>query len=108
MHTHSRSASPASLIVTLCLSAALAPRTAGALQPLSTFVQSARSVNPDNRVSHATLAQRDAEVDVAVGRYLPSFTATGTYTRNEYEVSFSGVAFGFPGNLVIQPLNQLD
>jgi outer membrane protein TolC len=108
MRTQPRLNSPLPLVFAICLSIALTPRAARALQPLSTFVENARSYNPDNRVARATSVQRDADVGVALGRFLPSLAATASYTRNQYEVAFNGATFGFPGNLLIQPQNQLD
>jgi outer membrane protein TolC len=77
-----------------------------ALQPIDAFVQSARRANPDNREAAAVEVQRDAEADVATGRLYPAFTATGTYTRNQYEI-----VIALPGStqsLTLQPQNQLD
>jgi outer membrane protein TolC len=83
---------------------------AHALQPLDTFVEHARTWSPDNRSAQATTAQRDAEVSTSTGNLLPNLQLTGTYTRNQYEVSFSeaGLVPGATGSLVIQPLNQVD
>jgi outer membrane protein TolC len=75
-------------------------RQAFALQPVTEFLEHARTYNPQNRAAHATAVQRDAEVAVSTGSLLPSLSAQGTYTRNEYPVAFAGI--------VIQPLNQLD
>jgi outer membrane protein TolC len=86
----------------LALSASvLAPRSALALQPVSEFIEHARTWNSKNRAAHSTIAQRDAETEISIGNLLPNFSATGMYTRNQYEVSFTG--FG-----VIQPLDQFD
>jgi outer membrane protein len=84
-------------------------RAANALQPLSVFVAGAAN-NPASREARATLEQRDAEQSTATGHLYPSLSATGTYTRNQYEVAFDlPVATGVPPqHLVIQPLNQLD
>src|SRR5262245_60273002 len=78
---------------------------ASALQPVTTFLESADRENPDNREALAVVAQRDAEAQTALGRLLPSLTARAAYTRNQYEVSFptsTGAA------ITIQPLNQID
>src|SRR5271154_1865801 len=58
-----------------------------ALQPVTEFLERAKTWNPQNRAAQATTAQRDAEVAVSTGSLLPNFSATGTYTRNEYEVT---------------------
>jgi outer membrane protein TolC len=81
-----------------------------ALQPLDVFVVQARSSNPDLRVARATAEQRAAEASVTSGRLLPSFSASGTYTRNQYEVSLSLPPGLDPnaGPITIQPQNQLD
>jgi hypothetical protein len=86
-----------------------------ALQPVTEFLAHAKTWNPQNRAAQATAAQRDAEVGVSTGSLLPNFSASGTYTRNEYEVttaalipaSSMGMGSAFP-NIVIQPQNQLD
>jgi outer membrane protein TolC len=103
----------------LCLGAALAlsgaARPAHALQPVTDFIAHARTWNPQNHAAHATTAQREAEADVSTGNLLPNFSATGMYTRNQYEVTTAALTGGaalpanlsFP-NVVIQPLNQLD
>lgn len=86
--------------------------TASALQPLSTFLQAARRSNFDNREVAANTRQRAAEGDVAQTKLLPTLSASGTYTFNQYEVSFDpGAASGASGSgtkLVIQPQHQLD
>jgi outer membrane protein TolC len=82
-----------------------------ALQPVEKFLEAARHANHDNRESAASTTQRVAEVDVAKGRLYPSFSAAGTYTRNQYEVSLVLPAELGGGNgekLIIQPQNQLD
>ena len=83
---------------------ALWTRPAMALQPLSAFVAAAHQNNPDAVVADATLRQRDAEIDLSRARLLPSFTASGVYTHNEFEAvaAFNGV------KLTIQPQDQLD
>jgi outer membrane protein TolC len=97
------------LIVLACT---LPSRPAHALQPVGEFLAHAKTWNPQNRAAHATTAQRDAEVGVARGNYLPSFSATGLYTRNQYEVTTAALTGGasLPGipNTIIQPQNQLD
>jgi outer membrane protein len=77
---------------------------AAALQPLDAFVTSAKSKNPDGAEARALVRQRDAEMDVATGRLLPSLTVTGQYTRNQYEAiaNFGGQ------QLTIQAQDGLD
>lgn len=80
------------------------PQPAAALQPLDTFVASARAQNPDNAEASALERQRDAELDATTGRLLPSLNLQGQYTRNQYEA-----AVNFAGQqIVIQQQNGLD
>ncbi len=65
----------------------LLARPAVALQPVGDFLEHARTWNPQNRAAHATTAERAAEVGISTGNLLPNFSATGTYTRNQYEVT---------------------
>ena len=99
----------------LALGALLAATPALALQPLSTFVAGARRASTDDRIAALTAVQQDAEALTALGRVLPSTTARGVYTRNEFEAKLSasqlagGASSALPGTaLVIQPANQLD
>jgi outer membrane protein TolC len=92
------------------------PSRAFAQQPLEEFLTGALRTNADLQVAAATIEQQEGESLAALGRALPSLTARGIYTRNEYEVrldpsSFLGSAApaGVPSqSFVIQPLNQLD
>lgn len=95
----------------------LSARSSLALQSVDDFLAHAKTWNPQNRAAHATTARRAAEVGVSTGDLLPNFSATGTYTRNQYEVStnslfpvgMTGAAGGFSiPAIVIQPQNQLD
>jgi outer membrane protein len=102
----------------LALLACAAPaRPALALQPVDEFLAHARVWNPQNRAAHATTIQRDAEIGVSTGALLPSLSAQGSYTRNQYEVTTAALAglagpqpTGAPATpaIVIQPQNQLD
>ncbi len=93
------------MLVALLAAAVTAAPRANALQPLETFVASARRKNPDNREAAAVVEQRNAQRDAAAGAYLPSFSVQGTYTRNQYEAEFT---LPTGQSLVIQPLNGLD
>ncbi len=85
----------------LALAVCTAPaRTAFALQPVTEFLEHARTWNPQNRAAHATAVQRNEEISVSTGNLLPNLSAQGSYTRNEFPLTFGGI--------VIQPLNQLD
>ena len=86
-----------------------------ALQPLSEFLRGAREANLDARAAALAVAQQEGESLASLGRTLPSFSARGTYTRNQFESKIDASQFLPPGapaggdtSLVIQPLNQLD
>lgn len=93
-----------------CLLILFAAATSWALQPLSSFVEHARTANPSNLQAQATSRQRDAEAAVADTTLWPSFDARGTYTHNQYEILIGlPSANGGPvQNLTVQALNQLD
>jgi outer membrane protein TolC len=92
------------------------PTRAFAQQPLEEFLAGARNTNSDLQVAAATIEQQEGESLAALGRALPSLTARGVYTRNEYEVSLDPSSFlgsaapiGVPSqSFIIQQLNQLD
>ena len=79
-------------------------RQAGATQPLGAFLEQAEKQSFDVRESRALEQQRAAEADGALGRLLPSLTARGVYTHNQYEAAVTAPQ----GRLVITPQNQLD
>lgn len=83
--------------ITLGVTLAAMPGIAGATQPLETFLQGATGRNFDAREQGATKKQSGWERNAALGRILPSFTARGTYTRNQYEVVIPAGALG-PGS----------
>src|SRR5690606_34252968 len=66
---------------------ALLPSQASAVQPLEQFFDAARVRSFDAREQRVTSEQRDWERGAALGRLLPSFSATGIYQRNQYEVA---------------------
>lgn len=82
--------------------------TALATEPLEVFLEHAKTQSFDAREAQITARQRDAEADASLGRLLPSFTARGTYTRNQDEVSIQNPAAPDSDPIVITPLNQLD
>jgi outer membrane protein TolC len=101
----------------LSLAVLLVGRPARALQPLSVFLKGARANSVDERVAALTVVQQNAEALTALGRSLPSLSARGVYTRNEFEAKISSSQFtggtsipGLPSSesLIIQPSNQLD
>lgn len=83
--------------ITLSVTLATMPGIAGATQPLETFLAGATGKNYDAREQGAVKTQRGWEQDAALGKLLPSFTARGTYTRNQYEVGIPAGTFG-PGS----------
>jgi outer membrane protein TolC len=93
-----------------CLDAGIGARTCWALQPLSEFVEQAKTANPANREAAATVRQRNAEVSLSTASLLPSFDARGVFTRNQYDavISLPGGSGGTSTSITVQPLNQLD
>lgn len=89
----------------LVLASSSVTENAYALQPLSEFIASAQKRNPDNLEATATARQGAAQSDVARANYLPSFTAQGVYTRNQYDARF---ALPNGPTVTIQPHNGLD
>ncbi|HSC86851.1 MAG TPA: TolC family protein [Polyangiaceae bacterium] len=85
------------------------PATALATQPLDTFLAGGHEANFDARVQEAVALQRSWESDAALGRILPTFTATGRYTRNEIERVLPAGSFGAGSPEVpLQLHDQLD
>jgi len=80
--------------------------SARALQPIGDFVEGAESTHPELLEANAVREQRVAETKTATWRLLPTFTAAGSYTRNQiqFDVAFPGL----PGPLPIIAENQLD
>jgi outer membrane protein TolC len=108
-------------VATLTLAGLVATPAASALQPLSDFLEHARTFNPDHRVAVALVGQREAEVDAATGGLLPGISATASYTRNQHEVDSSSLFSNLDGvpasfrslvgelpNSILQPQDQLD
>lgn len=73
---------------------------ARALQPLDEFVRGARAQSPVNQEAVANSAAAEARASEAAGRALPGLSAAATYTRNQWEVEFGGLA--------VLPQNQFD
>ena len=99
-----RTAHALSVALLIALGLALpAPRGAEAQQPLSKFLNAASSRALDVRRAEASKHEAEATRGIALGRMLPSATATGTYLRNQFEVSFESA----PGvRAVFQEKNQ--
>jgi outer membrane protein TolC len=99
----------AALVVGLAaLALVTTSRTAHALQPLEDFLSAGRGYNPNNQEAEALVRQREAEADQSLGRVLPSITARGAYTRNQYEVAVDFPVGGALQHIVVTPKNQLD
>jgi outer membrane protein TolC len=72
------------VIGTLAL-ATFATRPALALQPLPEFVVSSQKHNFDTREARAVKDQREAEAQANTRKLLPTLSARGVYTFNQYE-----------------------
>lgn len=79
---------------------------ASALQPLESFVAGARKESFSAREQAVTVRQRSAEEELAFGRLLPSLSARGTYSYNQYEARVT--VPGSDTSIVIMPHHQLD
>lgn len=79
---------------------------ASATQPLATFLESARKSNYEVREQTATVEQRSWEQESALGRLLPSASARGVYSRNQYAAKIPESIV--PGGLTITPQDQFD
>lgn len=84
--------------------ALLAAAPAGATQPLEEFLERAKKASFDGRDAEVAKRQREAEADASLGRLLPSISARGVYTRNQYEAA---AQLG-PNKITIVPQDQLD
>jgi multidrug efflux system outer membrane protein len=90
----------------LALLAAATP--ARALQPLSEFLAGARKASVDDRQAALVAVQAEAGALVSLGQALPSVSAKGIYTNNQYNVVLpAGILPGFPA-LTLIPGNQWD
>src|SRR5512140_1449374 len=97
----------------LLAACALASPGALALQPLSEFLAGARRASVDQRIADLQVVQQEAESLASLGREIPSLTARGVYTRNQFQSvinpsSFGGPSLPFTKPLIIQPYNQVD
>lgn len=95
-----------SLILSVAL-ALMAPSRVEA-QRLAGFLDAARTHAIDVREAEALADQARGSVDESRARLLPSFTATGAYQRNEYEVVVSiPTGTGGTTNATFTPYDQL-
>src|SRR5882724_11608726 len=91
----------------LALLLTLAPRASMALQSLEEFAAAARKRNPAALEARASLRERGAEADVALGRVLPGISFDGQYARNQYSSEIDLGALGGPSRtIVLLPKNQ--
>ena len=93
----------------LALATSISAFDAWAVEPLNVFVEAAHRESFDAREQDAVLEQRTWEARAALGRLLPSFTARGSLTHNQYKAVLP--AGTFPGqteDINITPQNQLD
>lgn len=81
------------------------PSIALAQQPLEQFLETGKRQAFDAREARAYERQAEAQLGEARGRLLPSFTAQGSYRRNQYDAIFSNPLT--MTDIVIQPLNAL-
>jgi len=82
------------------------PVPALALQPIEHFVRGAEASHPDLHEASAVREQRKAERQAALWRLLPTFAASGSYTRNQYQVDVTFPGFSEPTPIIAQ--DQLD
>ncbi|MFO0708261.1 MAG: TolC family protein [Sandaracinus sp.] len=76
---------------------------------LESLIVAAHENHADLRAARAAISLARSQADEARARLLPSFTATGTYTRNEIEVVFrTQAADGSVISRTITPYDQLD
>ncbi len=93
----------------LCTSMLFWAPTAGALQPLNSFVEAARADSFDARELDATFEQRSWEARAALGRLLPTLSARGMFTHNQYKAVLPPGTFpGQTEEVAITPQNQFD
>jgi putative ABC transport system permease protein len=85
----------------------LAPSQPASAQSLSTFLEAASTHAIDVREAEGLRDQARSSVDEARARLLPSFTASGAYQRNEYEVIVMIPAGTGTVNATITPYDQL-
>ncbi|HEX4385282.1 MAG TPA: TolC family protein [Myxococcales bacterium] len=97
------------------------PGAALAVQPLDAFLQGAQKANVDALEAQAVVLQQQANKDLSLGRVLPGVQARGTYTRNQYDVSFPSPETNPDGspklgpdgkqiidNITVSPISQFD
>jgi outer membrane protein TolC len=80
------------------------------LQPLDAFIKAAKQRNDSNRQASALKISDQEQLKAATGKLLPSLSAQGTYTRNQFHADFviPGAAGTPETRLTFLPTNQLD
>ncbi|MHB1846592.1 MAG: TolC family protein [Deltaproteobacteria bacterium] len=91
----------------LCGLFAAAP-SALALQPLGEFLAGARRASVDDRQASLAAAQAESASLAGLGQALPSVSAKGIYTRNQFNVVFPAIPGLSPNPLTILPGNEWD
>ena len=81
---------------------------AWALDPLESYLVAARSNNHELKEAKAGIEQRTEETNAAWWRLAPTFTATGTLTRNQYEAAITIPSPTGSIHKVITPQDQRD
>ncbi|MFZ5438420.1 MAG: TolC family protein [Myxococcota bacterium] len=76
----------------------------GLAQPLAAFLDASRTRNVDARLAAEASSSARASFDQQWGGLLPTLSATGAYTRNQYDAVLS---FG-TSSITIVPRDQLD
>jgi outer membrane protein TolC len=95
-----------SLLLPLMLVSAVASAApAYAMQPLSSFLDSAKTKSFDAREADALLEQREGEASAGTRKLWPTLSARGVYTHNQYEAI---VRVPNAGEAIITPQNQVD
>lgn len=109
MRSSSRWPSRHAIAIAMTVALSLAASSASALQPLESFLASARAKNFDRREAVQVLEQRDKDSDGAWRKLLPVVGARGAYTYNQFEAKAAiPQADGTRTEAIITPQNQLD
>jgi outer membrane protein TolC len=84
MSASGRTSRTGAFLAGLCLLSV--PRNGEALQPLTTFVDAARTHSPDAHELEANIDAQNAQSELALARLSPNVSLQGAYQRNEYAV----------------------
>lgn len=95
--------------ISLIIPLLLFSESALATQPLAEFLEGAREQSFEARETRVTAEQRGWEAEAARGRLLPTFTARGIYTHNQFAAELPpGMFPGQTEAITITPQNQFD